>query len=46
MYIRIMVELPKLNDKAKKTLVKKLETEFTENDYSKFKKFNDTTHSL
>lgn len=46
MYIRVMVELPKLNDKTKKNLIKKLETEFAESDYSKFKKFNDTTHSL
>lgn len=46
MFIRITVELPKLSDKSKKTLIKKLDAEFSQNDYAKFKKFNDTTGSL
>lgn len=46
MYIKVLVELPKLNDKSKKSLIKKLDGEFVEEDYAKFKKFKETTQSL
>lgn len=46
MFIKVIVELPKLSDKSKKTLIKKLDGEFSESDYAKFKKFNDTTKGL
>lgn len=46
MYIKVIVELPKLTDKSKKSLIKKLDGEFTEKDYAKFKKFNETINSL